>query len=281
MSRLWIMDETDSQAQDQTKELDPEGLLDQQDEEEEDGDNGDSSHISEKMCEQALASATEASGSDYESEGTDTEMDQEEGEPTGALPAGKVIFGSGTGQNIPGENPDGSAPTGSDGDAFPAEQQTNSAMAAASAAAAAIAAAAAAVEPAKKSELVTSISTGKKRLNPAEIVQRFKVPAMVPKPMTDSGLKKKVEEPDVIPTDSYRKIRESLPAVSPMKVWAAFTIQAIIGLQGLSSRKTPMLSSQLQKALIQTTGTALLALSNTLFWGVGRGGREGRPGRSS
>ena len=50
------MDETDSQAQDQTKELDPEGLLDQQDAEEEDGDTRDSSHISEKMCAQALAS---------------------------------------------------------------------------------------------------------------------------------------------------------------------------------------------------------------------------------
>jgi hypothetical protein len=207
------MDETDSQAQDQTKELDPEGLLDQQDEEEEDGVTGDSSHISEKMCEQALASATEASGSDYESEGTDTEMDQEEGEPTGALPAGKIIFGSGTDQNIPGEKPDGSATTRTDGDALPAEQANDAAAAAATVAAAA-AAAAVAAELAKKGECNPSNSTGKKIINSAEIVQRFKVPSMVPKPMIDSGLKKKVEEPDVIPTDSYRKIRESLKKVN-------------------------------------------------------------------
>jgi hypothetical protein len=60
MSSLWIRDETD--AQDQSRALDPDGLLDQQDEVEEEGEGGDTSHISEKMCEQALASTTDASG---------------------------------------------------------------------------------------------------------------------------------------------------------------------------------------------------------------------------
>jgi hypothetical protein len=39
---------------------------------------------------------------------------------------------------------------------------------------------------------------------------RFKIPSMIPKPMASSGSKKKVEEPDIIPTETYRKIRENL-----------------------------------------------------------------------
>ena len=203
------MDETDSQtqAQDQTRVLDPEGLLDQQDEEEEAGDTADTSHISEKLCEQALASATDASGSDYESEGTETEMDHEEGEPASALPAGKIIFGSGTEQISLSKNIDPTAEPRTAGDAHPAEH-------ASAAAAAATAAAVAAAGYEKNGDRNPSNSTLKNAANSTEQIKRFKVPSMVPKPTIVSGLKKKVEEPDVIPTDSYRKIRESLEKVN-------------------------------------------------------------------
>jgi hypothetical protein len=205
MSRLWIMDETNSQAQaqDQTRALDPEGLLDQQDEEEEAGDTADNSHISEKLCEQALASATDASGSDYDSEGTETEMDQGEGESAAALPAGKIIFGSGTEQTLPGENLDVTAKTKADGDASSAEPAT--------AAAAAKTKPAAGHEKTGDSNASTHSTTA---VNSAEQGTRFKVLSMVPKQTTFPGLKKKVEEPNVIPTDSYRKIRESLKKVN-------------------------------------------------------------------
>jgi hypothetical protein len=203
MSRLWIMDETDSQAQDQTRALDPEGLLDHQEEEEEAGDTADTSHICEKLCEQALASATDASGSDYDSE--ETEMDQGEGEPAASLPAGKIIFGSGTEKTNSGENLETAAKEKPDGDAYPAEP----------------AAAAGAIPPAadyEKNDVGNSSTPsgkiGKTAANSAEHEKRFKVPSMVPKPTTDSGMKKKVEEPDVIPTDSYRKIRDSLKKVN-------------------------------------------------------------------
>ncbi len=278
------MDETDSQAQaqDQTRVLDPEGLLDQQDEEEEAGDTPDTSHISEKLCEQALASATDASGSDYDSEGTETEMDQGEGEPAAALPAGKIIFGSGTEQTLSGENPDMTAKARPDGDAYPAEPAT--------------AEAADKIQPAadyeKTGESNSCTPSIKNAANSAEQGKKFKVLSMVLKPTTDSGLKKKVEEPDVIPTDSYRKIRDSLKKVNILPTIGG-TGSGSVADESVGSFYNPG-DNRIARTIIKEDSNALFTTSKSFDsnnWDcfacpvkhsvLGGGGWGDHPGRSS
>jgi len=212
MSGLWIRDETD--AQDQSRALDPEGLLDQQDEVDEDGEGGDTSHISEKMCEQALASTTDASGSEEEtgesadSEGMDTDPDSAS-TPT-VQPTGKAIFSSGY-DSQPATASGGPERGGANNTAAGAATAVSSAIT--NPAAASDNASGEAPMPSSSSSAGHEAASGTIPGTPGcikEIKERFKVPSMIPRPTAIPGSKKKTEEPDIIPTDTYRKIRENL-----------------------------------------------------------------------
>jgi hypothetical protein len=84
---------------------------------------------------------------------------------------------------------------------------------------------------------------------------------MVPKPMTDSGLKKKVEEPDVIPTDSYRKIRDSLKKVNILPTIGG-TGSGSVADESVGSFYNPG-DNRIARAIIKEDSTALFTTSKS------------------
>jgi hypothetical protein len=178
----------------------------------EDGEGGDTSHISEKMCEQALASTTDASGSEEEESGESADTDEMDTDPDSAAtpteqPTGKAIFSSGYETQTAAES-SGPETSGASNAAATAAPTTNSQHTAASGLQHI-------ADKARSDSALTSLGAGHKVASASipgtsagikEKKERFKVPSMIPRPTAISGPKKKAEEPDIIPTETYRKI---------------------------------------------------------------------------